>query len=840
MKVTIKGGLKVSAFVLIASLFPGCSEDLSLFSQSGNTVIVAEAQPIHDTNETRTAYDNSYTDELGVNWTADDQIGVFSADGSQQNVMFKNTSSSESAATSFSGNFNGTPQYAYYPYSVSAGSDLTSVKGSLPQSQQYSSSERILEADWKVGTNNGSSSTNHKFTFEHLFAFLRFEVNASGSPVEGERLESISLTIPGTQLSGDFTCNLKDGSYTVTPAEDMSTMTMKWSDTPELKSQTFYGFMTCFPVKGISGRELTITVNTSSHTATFKATSQADAIERNKFYTLDVDLKTYAGDESAWTARTGIQRENAEWKPGLESKLACANTVFGIPGKEFMHKIRVADSSQSIEVYNLPEGLKWNAKRKLVYGTAPAAGDYVYSVEVKDANGNVTNYEGIKLLVRAKEDLAQPTPHMGWQSWNVLEKDIDATSVKEIADAMVNNGFKDAGYIWLGIDDCWQDPKGTRTNGVPDINTSKWPNGMKDVTDYIHSKGLKAGIYSDAGTITCASGDQAGGTMLGAYGYETETANAFVAWGFDKLKEDWFWSGHGDTGDKVSGNLNADDYALARDLYTKMGTALQVGKKDFLLSMCEWGTHEPWKWGSEAGASSWRMSYDARDGWLGSGNTNSVNDGGIGLKNSIVLMRHLWPYVGINRFNDADMLCVGIRGTGRSSNDLVEGVSKHSGKYYSEWSAFGSKVLYTGMSDDEYETNFAMWCMWSSPLLITCDIRKTDLNQHDLDLLKNTELIDINQDPLAQGAEFIKTSGNVDYYMKDLAGGDVAIVAVNLGDSSAGYSINFDEYDALDKSKTYKVRECLHKNDIDPIKTGAVISGSLNKHACIVYRLSAQ
>ncbi len=529
-----------------------------------------------------------------------------------------------------------------------------------------------------------------------------------------------------------------------------------------------------------------------------------------------------------------VGEENAEWVPGLESRLACANTVFGIPGQPFMHKIRVPqDTSQTAHdvvpvktgvrrVYNLPEGLSWNPRRCLVEGTAPEAGDYVYSVEFE--SGGKIYKEGIRLHVN--DSLISPVPMMGWQSWNVLKYKISDSIICDQADRLVSLGLRDAGYRYIGIDDCWQLRKGRdliSDRQIPD--PALFPNGMKIVTDYIHSLELKAGIYSDCGTVTC-EGYEA------SFGHENTDAEAYAEWGFDMLKEDYFWPGHG-----VPDGIDPDSYTDAQTLYKRMGDGLLKSGRDVLLYMCEWGIHEPWKWAPEAGAPCWRMSYDARDGWWGSTGerkNEDKNTNGVGLHNTIVLMRNLWPYVGINRFNDADMLCVGIRGTGQSSNDCVYGVTKRSDGYYL------GEQLYVGMSDVEYETNFAMWCMYGSPLLLSIDLSRDDINRHDLALIKNPELIAINQDPLGQGAEYIRSDGNLDYYQKDLANGDVAIAVVNLGDSDAEYCIDIQDYDALSQTLSYRVRDVIHRKDVGKMNTPLQLRGNLSAHGTYLIRLTKQ
>ncbi len=850
--------VRASFIAAAAFVVNACSAD-DQFTQGGthNTVIEATttAPKAEDGVNSRTAIDPiEYTSgQIGVNWLPTDKIGVFGDKGSA-NVPFDNQSRSETASTTFAGTLKDgeKPLYAYYPYPADESSTPAALKGKLALTQHYSTASRELEGDWKVGTLREGSAT--QFAFEHIFSFLRFEINAGGTDIAGERLKSVSLRIAGVQLGGDFTYNMTAGTLAFTTATDADCVTMEWTDTPALTASTFYGYMNVAPAEGIAGKDIDITITTDRHIVTFTRQLSAGGFEPNTYYTVPLQLERF---KDVWTITDNpdATEENAAWVPGLESRLACANTVFALPGKPFMHKIRVPQStSQSAHAvvpvktgvkraYNLPEGLAWNADRCLVEGIAPAAGDYTYSVEF-ELDGQ-TYKEGIHLTV--SDNLHQPVPHMGWQSWNVLETNINERSLKAIADALVANGWAEAGYTWLGIDDCWQQTDGSRdSNGVPVVNPTKFPNGLKELTDYIHSKGLKAGIYSDAGTHTCASGDQGSGELLGAYGYESQHAQAFTEWGFDKLKEDWFWTG----GAGCPSGVDPSDFTTAYQLYGKMGAGIQAAGNRILLSMCEWGTHDPWKWGPEVGSSSWRMSYDHRDGWLGqkdNGGANSKNDNpttngqhdGIGVKNTIDLMRNLWSYVGINRFNDADMLVVGIRGGGSSSNDLVYGVSKSTitGNYYSGSSIFNK---YTGMSDAEYETEFAMWCMYGSPLLLTLDVRKSDINAHDVALLKNEELIAINQDALGQGAEWVKTVDGMDYYMKDLADGDVAVAVVNLNDSETAYTVTLSDYEALDASASYSARDLIDRTGAGTLSASSDIKGSLAAHGTFIVRLKKQ
>lgn len=827
--------IAAAAFVVNA-----CSADDQLTQQSTyNTVIEATttAPQAEDGLNSRTAIDpTEYTSgQLGVNWLPSDKIGAYGDKGTA-NALFVNQNKTESDKATFTGNLADGEKavFVYYPYSAAAGNSPQSLRGNLPLTQHYSTASRELEGDWKVGT--PAEGNSKQFTFNHIFAFLEFKINAGGTEIAGERLRSVALKIEGVQLGGDFTYDITTGSHTFARDTEADCVTMEWTDTPLLTESTFHGYMNIAPAEGLAGKNIEVTITTDRHIANFTQKLTAGRFEANTYYTVPLYLERF---KDTWTVEENpdAKEENATWLPGLDSRLACANTVFALPGKPFMHKIRVPQSSAQKahavvpvktgvkRAYNLPEGLTWNADRCLVEGTAPAAGDYTYSVEF-ELDGQ-TYREGIRLTV--SDNLHEATPHMGWQSWNVLETKIDETSLKGIADALVDNGWAKAGYKWLGVDDCWQKLDGSRdSNGVPVVNPDKFPKGLKDLTDYIHAKGLKAGIYSDAGTHTCASGNQAGGITLGAYGYESNHAQAFTEWGFDKLKEDWFWSG----GAGCPSGVDPSDFTTAYQLYGKMGACIQTFGNKILLSMCEWGTHDPWKWAAEVGASSWRTTFDHRDGWMGqNGTTGTIiqkpkpnepteNINGIGLKNTIDLMRNLWPYTGINRFNDADMLVVGIRGGGTSSKDLIYGTS--------------------GMNDAEYETEFAMWCMWSSPLLLTLDVRKSNINTHDIALLKNEDLIAINQDALGQGAEWVKTVDGMDYYMKDLADGDVAIAVVNLNDSQKSYTLTLSDYDALDTAATYSALNLIAGTNAGTLSASSSLTGSLAAHGTFIVRLKRQ
>ena len=186
-----------------------------------------------------------------------------------------------------------------------------------------------------------------------------------------------------------------------------------------------------------------------------------------------------------------------------------------------------------------------------------------------------------------------PTPPMGWNSWNKFGCNVSEDMIKEMADAVVKTGMKDAGYVYVNIDDCWQVSRDANANIV--IDTKRFPHGMKAVGDYIHSLGLKFGVYSDAGTQTCAG-------RPGGLGHEYQDAVQYAAWGVDYLKYDWC---HTSTQD-------------AKASYTNIRAALDAAGRPIVLSICEWGTAKPWLWGKEVGGNLWRTTGDIQDRWGGS------------------------------------------------------------------------------------------------------------------------------------------------------------------------------------------------------------------------------
>ena len=249
------------------------------------------------------------------------------------------------------------------------------------------------------------------------------------------------------------------------------------------------------------------------------------------------------------------------------------------------------------------------------------------------------------------------TPQMGWNSWNKFGCNIDEKLIKATADEMVATGLRDAGYIYLNLDDCWHGQRDS--NGFIQCDLQRFPSGMKALCDYVHSKGLKIGIYSDAGTHTCAG-------KPGSLGHEYQDALQYARWGFDYLKYDW---------------CNTDNID-PKGAYTLMRDALYATGRPIFFSMCEWGTNKPWAWAAEIG-NSWRTTGDIYPKFAVNGE-HSWNNSVLAI---LDLQDGLREFAGPGHWNDPDMLEVG-----------------------------------NGMTVNEDRAHFTMWCMLAAPLILGNDL----------------------------------------------------------------------------------------------------------------------
>ncbi len=369
-------------------------------------------------------------------------------------------------------------------------------------------------------------------------------------------------------------------------------------------------------------------------------------------------------------------------------------------------------------------------------------------------------------------------PPLGWNSWNTFSHEINETLIKETADAMVASGLKDAGYEYIVIDDCWS-LRQRDENGRLVADPEKFPSGMKALTDYVHSKGLKFGMYSCVGTRTCAD-------FPGSFDHEFIDAETFAEWGIDYLKYDYCFkprSAHGPT------------------LYRRMAMALRNCGRDILLSACNWGNDNTTEWIRSTGAHMYRSTGDIIDSW------QSIKEIA---QSQMAMQKFAGPYC----YNDMDMLVVGMYG-----------------KSHNSWIA--SKG---GCTTEEYKTHFSLWAMMNSPLMIGCDIR--DMSEETKAILMNEDILAINQDPEGRTPYFCKEwdhePDTVVHMFKPLENGDYALGFFNFYDDVCGGHVEFADMGLPTRGYGLQLYDLWEKKDLG-IHT-CKFSVTLPAHHCLMLR----
>lgn len=373
------------------------------------------------------------------------------------------------------------------------------------------------------------------------------------------------------------------------------------------------------------------------------------------------------------------------------------------------------------------------------------------------------------------------TPPMGWNSWNKFQCNVDENMIRQQADAMVLSGMKDAGYTYINIDDCWHGDRDSLGFIHPDAK--RFPSGMKALADYVHSKGLKIGIYSDAGSQTC-------GGRPGSRGYEFQDAMTYAKWGIDYLKYDW---------------CNTEGLK-AEGAYKTIAAALQKAGRPVLLSICEWGNDNPWIWGPSVGHL-WRTTGDIYNCF------DCIKDHGTwkswGVMQILDKQEGLRKYAGPGHWNDPDMLQVG-----------------------------------NGMPVNEDRAHFSMWAILAAPLIAGNDLR--NMSPQTKEILTNKEVIAINQDSLGVQGFKQSIKDSVETWIKPLSNGDWAIAFLNRNNSKP-VTINFNWQqevinDTLSKTTldarniTYKIRNVWTKQDVGNTKKPLRIV--VSAHDIFMVRLS--
>jgi alpha-galactosidase len=334
-----------------------------------------------------------------------------------------------------------------------------------------------------------------------------------------------------------------------------------------------------------------------------------------------------------------------------------------------------------------------------------------------------------------------PTPPMGWNSWNTFQSKINEQLVRDIADIFERDGYKNAGYNYIIIDDCWSLHERDKDGNLV-ADPAKFPEGMKALADYVHSKGLKLGIYSDAGMKTCAG-------YPGSKDHEMQDARLFASWGIDYLKYDWC----------STQGLNTVE------AYTKIRDALYAAGRPIVLGICEWGNTQPWLWGKEIGQL-WRISGDITPCFDCIVDHGSYKDWGI--MKIVDLRNDIRKYAGPNGWNDYDMMEVG-----------------------------------NGMTVSEDRVHFSIWCMLSTSLIMGNDLRSASPVTNEI--LTNKNAIAINQDPLGVQAFKYKDIDSTEVWVKPLKNDEWAICFLNRKNKSITLNFNWSDNFIKDPDFSYSV-----------------------------------
>ena len=374
------------------------------------------------------------------------------------------------------------------------------------------------------------------------------------------------------------------------------------------------------------------------------------------------------------------------------------------------------------------------------------------------------------------------TPPMGWNSWNKFQCDVKEDLIRQTADAMATNGMKEAGYEYVNIDDCWHGVRDAQGFMQPDTN--RFPSGIKAIADYVHSKGLKLGIYSDVGNQTC-------GGRPGSRGHEYQDALTYASWGIDYLKYDW---------------CNGEDLK-AQGAYATMRDAIFAAGRPMIFSMCEWGQNKPWLWASNT-SHLWRTTTDIYPSFAGI--LDHTNWQQWGVLRIIDAQKPLRTYAGPGHWNDPDMLEVG-----------------------------------NGLTTSEDRAHFTMWCMLAAPLISGNDLRS--MSPAVKAVLDNKDVIAIDQDALGVQAFAYSTNQNVEVWFKPLVNGDWAMCALNRGPDAQKISFDWEKENVADgfskrdadfSTTTYSLKNLWTKESAGTTKKTLAVE--IPGHDVLLLRLTKQ
>ena len=489
--------------------------------------------------------------------------------------------------------------------------------------------------------------------------------------------------------------------------------------------------------------------------------------------------------------------------------------VFGVrPGSAFLYTIPASGNRpMSFAVKNLPAGLTLDEKTGRITGQLAEKGEHRVTLVATNALG--TAEKPFKIVCG---DQIALTPPMGWNSWTIYGHLPSQKAIETNARLMVETGLSHHGWSYVNVDDNWQnqrpasdpywksrddffDPEAQgalRDENGELVGNKKFPS-MKGMADYIHSLGLKAGLYCSPGPYAC-------GNSAGCFQHEKKDAETFAKWGYDYLKYDWCYYN-----DVVNGKYpDAKDYPRWDGIdthkpeavvypYRLMGKYLREQKRDIYFSACQYGKAYPWEWAGEAGANGWRTTPDIAGHW------RSMSRIGFYTPYEVA------PYQKPGQWNDPDTLVVGYLG------DWKKGISKPSDLTY-----------------DEQYTQVSLWSLMSAPLLIGLDMTKMD--DFTYGLLSNDEVIAIDQDSLGIQSTCKLSAGDLRVFPKPMEDGSLAIGFFNM--YTGAMKQDFAEFAKLGLKGKYRVRDVWRQKDVEVIDAAsAKLQLSIPGHGVLLYRL---
>ncbi|MDX9868116.1 MAG: NPCBM/NEW2 domain-containing protein [Kiritimatiellia bacterium] len=456
---------------------------------------------------------------------------------------------------------------------------------------------------------------------------------------------------------------------------------------------------------------------------------------------------------------------------------------FGVrPNRPLLFRIPVTgERPLRFAARDLPPGVSLDSATGLLTGAVRRPGSYAITLIAENARGRTARDWHLEV----GERLAL-TPPMGWNSWNAFGHTVTDAKIRQAAAAMVSSGLADHGWAYINIDDYWQTCPGEREDATlmgpgRDAAGRILPNrrfpDMRGLTQHVHGLGLKIGIYSSPGPLTC-------GGCVGSWGHEARDAQTIAEWGFDYLKYDW-----------CSYAQIASDETLAERMrpFLLMGAALRGQPRDILFSLCQYGVGHVSAWGDKAGGHTWRTTPDITDSWS---SVSRIAEAQAGLE----------LFAGPGNWNDPDMLVVGTVGWGSPRPSRL--------------------------TPNEQITHVSLWCLLSAPLLIGCDL--TRLDAFTLSLLTNDEVLEVNQDPLGRQAIRVQRTDTHEVWAKPLEDGSLAAGILNRGLLTAPVTVDLA---SLGLTGPQRLRDLWRQRDLG-IVDGTPFTATLPGHGMLLLRIT--